>query len=184
MKDLSLNVLDIANNSIKARAKLIKIYLLIHKKDNKTTLIIEDNGCGMDDKQIAMAHDPFYSTKKPELIGLGIPFFSQSALDTGGNFKIESITNKGTVVTATFNTWHIDCPPLGDMGSTIYALITANTNLDFLYYCKIDDSFKFTLDTRILRATLQDIPLNAPGVSAFIRKELNKTQNKIEEEVR
>lgn len=176
MTELSLNVLDVANNSIRAGADLIEIKVQIQKDLDMLTIVIADNGCGMTQEQLQKVEDPFFTTRTTRKIGLGVPFFKMAALSTGGTFDINSITGTGTTVTTLFKLSHIDRMPLGDMNSTIHTLITLNTQIDFLY-TYIFNGNQFTLDTREFRQILNDVPLNSPEISAYIKEYLEENQN-------
>lgn len=176
MTEISLNVLDIANNSIRADATFIEITVQIQRDQDTLTIIISDNGCGMTKEQLKQVEDPFFTTRTTRKIGLGVPFFKLAALSTGGSFQIDSTLKVGTTITAVFGLSHIDRMPLGDMNSTIHTLITLNTHIDFLYtYCF--DGNQFTLDTREFRQILGDVPLNSPEVTTYIKEYLTENQN-------
>ncbi len=179
MTELSLNVLDIANNSIRASASLIEITVRIDTVSDTLTLQIADNGCGMSKEQLSKVEDPFYTTRTTRNVGLGIPFFKQVAVDTGGSFDMDSAEGKGTTVTATFGLSHIDRMPLGDINSTIYTLIITNTQIDFLYTYGLDGK-EFTLDTRDLRQILGDIPFHTPQVAGYIKEYLKENQEEVD----
>lgn len=179
MTELSLHVLDIANNSIRANSTLIEIYVKIHKESDKLTIIIADNGCGMTEEQLSKVEDPFFTTRITRPIGLGIPFFKMAALSTGGSFTIKTAPGKGTKVTAEFCLSHIDRMPLGDMTSTLLSLITSNVEVDFEYTYEYDNK-KFHLDTREFREVLGDIPLNSPQVSVFIKEYLEENRRDVD----
>lgn len=176
MTEISLNVLDIANNSIRADASLIEIIIQIQRDLDILTITIADNGCGMTQDQIMQVEDPFFTTRTTRKVGLGVPFFKMAAESTGGSFQIESTPGVGTKVTAVFKLSHIDRMPLGDMNSTVHTLITLNTQIDFLYRYIFDDK-NFTLDTREFREVLGDVPLNSTEVSAYIKEYLLDNQN-------
>lgn len=176
MTEISLNVLDIANNSIRANANLIEIIIQIHRDSDTLVITIADNGCGMTQEQIEKVEDPFFTTRTTRKIGLGVPFFKMAAISTGGSFHIESSPGVGTTVKAIFGLSHIDRMPLGDMNSTIHTLITLNTQIDFLYTYWFDDNH-FSLDTRELREILNDIPLNSIEVSTYIKEYLEENQD-------
>lgn len=176
MTELSLNVLDIANNSIRANASLIEIKIQIKRDLDILTITITDDGCGMTAEQIKQVEDPFFTTRTTRKVGLGVPFFKMAALNTGGSFQIESSPGVGTTVVAVFKLSHIDRMPLGDMNSTIYTLITLNTQIDFLYTYCFDDK-EFTLDTREFREILNEVPLNSPEVTAYLKEYLEENQN-------
>lgn len=175
MTELSLNVLDVANNSIRAGADLIEISVHIQREQDMLTITIADNGSGMTPEQVQMVEDPFFTTRTTRKIGLGVPFFKMAALNTGGTFHIESTLGIGTTVIASFKLSHIDRMPLGDMNSTVHTLITLNTQIDFVYNYRFDEKY-FNLDTRQFREILNDVPLNSPDVSDYIKAYLAENQ--------
>lgn len=177
MTELSLNVLDVAQNSVKAKATLIEITVDSDLKNDLMTIIIKDNGCGMDRQQLASVCDPFYTTRTTRKVGLGVSFFKLASESAGGDFSITSEKGEGTVVKATFCISNIDRMPLGDMTSTIHSLITLNGGIDFVYSYSVDGR-GFTLDTRELREILGDVPFGTPEVSSYIRDYL--AENKLE----
>ncbi len=175
MTEISLNVLDVANNSIRAGADLIEISVQVHRELDILKIKIADDGCGMTAEQLQSVEDPFFTTRTTRKIGLGVPFFKMAALSTGGSFDIVSTVGKGTDVTAVFQLSHIDRMPLGDMNSTIHTLITLNTQIDFVYTYEFDGN-QFILDTREFREILNDVPLNSPEVSSYIKAYLEENQ--------
>lgn len=168
MTEISLNILDIAQNSVNAHATLIEVYVEINQNTDFLTVKINDNGCGMTEEQVIKAQDPFYTTRTTRKVGLGIPFFKQAALSCGGDFHLDSAPGIGTKIEAAFRLTHIDRMPLGDMTSTMYSLITFYPDIDFLYTYKVNKNF-FVLDTKELRSILHDVPLNDPEVSTFVK---------------
>ena len=153
MTEISLNILDVAQNSVRAEATLIEISVAIDTAGDKLTVTIKDNGCGMSEEQVENVTDPFFTTRTTRKIGLGIPFFKQSAEMTGGSFSIKSELGVGTTTEAVYVLSSIDRMPLGDMTQTIHSLVTMNTHIDFLYTYSADDK-DFTLDTREFREIL------------------------------
>ena len=133
MRELSLNILDIVQNSISAGANLIEIDLNEDFHSNITVIKISDNGKGMTKEQIDSVVNPFYTTRKTRKVGLGIPFFKMASEMTGGTFKIDSSLGSGTTITAQFVNSNIDMAPIGDINSTISILIKCNPNLDFVF---------------------------------------------------
>jgi hypothetical protein len=180
MTELSLNVLDIVNNSIRANADLIEITVQINNDTDQLIISITDNGCGMTKEQLSKVEDPFYTTRTTRGVGLGVPFFKMAALSTGGDFTILSTPGIGTKVRAAFGLSHIDRMPLGDMNSTMHTLITMNTNIDFLYTYQIDDR-SFHLDTREFREILGEVPFHSPEISAYIKEYLYENQKEVDE---
>lgn len=119
MQELSMNVLDVAENSVAAGATLVAITLSIDTAAKRMTLTITDNGRGMPPEMAARVTDPFCTTRKTRKVGLGLPFLKMAAEMTGGALSIESTVGKGTCVTAWFTLGHIDLAPLGDMSATV-----------------------------------------------------------------
>ncbi len=172
MQELSLNIMDVAQNSIVAGATLITIHAACH--GDRLTVEISDNGKGMSEEQLAHVTDPFFTTRTTRKVGLGVPLFKMQAELTGGMFSIDSQTGIGTHLKAEFVTSHVDMIPLGDLNQTILLLITCNPDLDFVFIHDTDET-TFTLDTRELREVLGgEVPLNDPAVTKWIREALEE----------
>ena len=168
MRELSLNVMDIAQNSVTANASLITITVNESDKDDFLDIFIEDNGKGMTKEQVQSVIDPFFTTRKTRKVGLGIPLFKMAAEQTGGNLSINSQVGIGTKVHAHFVKSSVDMTPLGDINSTVKILIQCNPCLDFVFNHSTDNG-EFTLDTRQLREVLgEDVPLSTPDVLEWI----------------
>ena len=178
MPEISLNILDVAENSVKAKASLIEISVEVNTAADTLTVIIKDDGCGMSDEQLAKVTDPFYTTRTTRKVGLGVPFFKLAALQSGGSFDITSKEGQGTTVTAVFGLTNIDRMPLGDMTSTIHTLVTFNEKNDFLYKYSIDDR-TFKLDTREFREILGGVSFTEPDVSAYIKEYLAENEKEV-----
>ncbi len=177
MPEISLNILDIAENSTRAQATLVEILICADQEADSLTVVIADNGCGMTPEQISQVTDPFFTTRTTRKVGLGIPFYKYAAESTGGSFSVQSKEGKGTRVTAVFGLSHIDRMPLGDITSTIHTLILYHPETDFVYTYQVDGR-GFTLDTRELKEILGDVPFTEPEVSQYIFDFL--TENKQE----
>ncbi len=177
MKELSLNILDIAENSVKAGATLTEIKISENEEALKIT--IKDNGCGMNDEKAAAAQNPFYTTRTTRKVGMGIPLFKMEAEMTGGSFSLQSKCREeypdshGTVISASFIKRHIDFIPLGDVVSTVITLIQGHPETDFLFEHRYSQK-TVSLDTRELRNVLGDVPLNSFEVIEWIKEYLNE----------
>lgn len=182
MKELSLNILDITENSTKAKAELINIDIIEEK--SLLTIKITDNGIGMTEDVLLSVANPFYTTRTTRKVGMGIPLFRLAAEQTGGSLSIESKhidafpDDHGTTVTAVFNKNHIDFTPLGDVVSTVTTLIQGHPDVDFVFTHKIDDA-EVSLDTREIRAVLEGVPLDTYEVILWIRSNLEDQYNEI-----
>ena len=167
MRELSLNILDIAQNSISAGASLITIEVSENRTDQTLFIGIYDNGRGMSEEQVKSVIDPFFTTRTTRKVGMGIPLFKMAAEQTGGSLEIKSELGVGTEVKAYFKTDSVDFTPLGDVASTIQMLITMNTDRDFVYKHTVDGK-EFVCDTREIKAILGDVPLDSYEISQWI----------------
>ena len=167
MRELSLNILDIAQNSISAGASLITIEVNENTVDKTLLIGIYDNGKGMSEEQVRSVIDPFFTTRTTRKVGMGIPLFKMAAEQTGGGLEIKSKLGVGTEVRATFKTDSVDFTPLGDVASTVQMLITMNTDRDFLYKHSVDGK-EFVADTREIKGILGDVPLDTYEVSQWL----------------
>lgn len=179
MKELSLNILDIVENSISAGASLIKIGITADSAYDRLSISIEDNGSGISKDKLQQITNPFYTTRTTREVGLGIPLFKMAAINAGGDFRIVSQVGKGTSIHAEFALSHIDRMPLGNITGTVHSLIVTNPDMDFYYRYQIDD-VGFTLDTRDFRKILQDIPLNSAQVSLYIKEYLTENKSQVD----
>ena len=176
MQELSLNVLDIAQNSVAAGAKNIKITLEAARK--MLSITIEDDGKGMDKQTLERVENPFFTSRTTRKVGLGIPLFKQAALQTGGDFHIESTEGVGTKVFASFDTGNIDCTPLGDIWDTVGILIQMNENIDFLYTV-INGKEVFECDTKQLKQVMEGVSLSEVSVVQWIKEFIEENQYEI-----
>ncbi len=178
MKELSLNILDITGNSVKAGATLIGIR--IQETGTLLTLSITDNGCGMTRETLEGVINPFFTTRTTRKVGLGIPFLKLAAEQTGGSVTItsrhasEAPDAHGTEVVATFHTDHLDFAPLGDIVSTVTTLVQGSPDIDFEFHHD-SATLHVAMDTREIRAVLgNEIPLNDPEIIQWITQYLKE----------
>ena len=132
MKELSLHVLDVAQNSISAGATRLEL-TLTEDAGGWLTVVIADNGRGMTPEFLSRATDPFTTTRTTRKVGLGLPLYRMAAEQTGGTLDIQSAEGVGTTVTARFDRKHLDCPPLGDLAGTVALLIQGSPELTWTY---------------------------------------------------
>ena len=174
MKEISLNILDITENSVKAGASLTEIY--IWESDTEMILTIKDNGHGMDEETVRSVTDPFYTTRTTRKVGLGIPLLKLACEQTGGNLSITSSKDAdkhGTTVKALYKKDHIDFTPLGDVTSSIVTLIQGHPDTDFLF-CHKKEGKEVILDTRSVKEILDDVPINTYEVIKWIEENLTE----------
>ena len=181
MKELSLNILDIAQNSVTAKSTLIRIDLV---EDAETlTITVSDNGCGMSKEMVESVTSPFTTSRTTRKVGMGIPLFKMAAEQTGGHLTITSKSEKefpddhGTVTTALFYKNHIDYTPLGDIINTIVTPIQGMGEIDLVFTHK-SETLDVELDTRVIKETLGgDIPLSVPDVLIWITEFIKEKYN-------
>ncbi len=178
MRELSLNILDIAQNSITAGASLITIEIAEDTVTKALLIGIYDNGKGMSEEQVRSVIDPFFTTRTTRKVGMGIPLFKMAAEQTGGSLQIKSELGVGTEVRATFKTDSVDFTPLGDVAATVQMLISMNTDCDFVYRRSVDGR-EFTLDTREIKEILGDVPLDAYEVSQWLIEFINENTHEL-----
>ena len=167
MRELSLHILDLAQNSLTANATRLDILIRIdHEKDN-LSITLADNGKGMAPDFLKSVTSPFTTTRTTRKVGLGIPMFKANAELTGGSFDIESEVGVGTRMTANFVLSSIDRPPLGDMPSTMVSLVVANPEFHFHLEYAVDKE-AFVFDTEEIRQVLGGVPLDTPEVLSWI----------------
>lgn len=182
MKELSLNILDIAMNSVKARAD--KVEIEIEEKGNVLSVRITDNGCGMKKDFLANVTDPFSTTRTTRNVGLGIPLFKLAAEQTGGSFDISSKHESeypdthGTSTFASFVTDHLDFTPLGDIISTVTVLIQGSPDIRWIFTHKTEKG-EVSLDTSELKEVLGDVPLDNVEVLGWIGEYLKEQYNEL-----
>ena len=175
MKELSLNILDITENSVKAKATLVEISII--ESTELLSISVRDNGTGMTEEILNQVRNPFYTTRTTRRVGMGIPLLQFAAEQTGGKVMISSRhivehpANHGTEITAHFYKNHIDFTPLGDVISSIVTLIQGHPNVDFVFN-HVSDNKTVELDTRQLREVLEGVPLDTFEVLLWIRENL------------
>ncbi len=173
MRELSLNVLDIAQNSIAAGASLTEIIVREDTIKKELLIGIYDNGKGMTEEQVVNVQDPFFTTRTTRKVGMGIPLFKMAAEQTGGSFKITSQVGVGTRVEALFKTDSIDFTPVGDMESTISTIVSMNEDKDFIYIRSVNDK-EFKFSSAEIKVILDGVPLNEPSVMMWIESHLKE----------
>lgn len=173
MKELSLHILDIAKNSVKAKATLIGITIVEDEKENLLTIEITDNGCGMSPEFLAEVRDPFKTTRTTRKVGMGISLFEAAAVQCGGRLEISSELGVGTTLKTYFEHNNIDRAPLGDMAGTMQTLISGSPEIDFLYK-HLKNGNEFILDTAEMRETLSGVPLDTPEVLMWVADYVNE----------
>ena len=180
MKELSLHILDIIENSVSGGACRIEVNIAVNEPDDLLTIQVIDDGRGMDGETLAHVTDPFYSTRTTRKIGMGISLFKQQAEQTGGGFKIKSEVGKGTEVAASFGLSNIDRQPLGDLAGVIVNSAASFVDIDIVL--NISTSYGvFHFSSHDVRKILDEMPMNSPGVMVGLKEliETNMTDIKL-----
>lgn len=178
MKDFSLHILDLVENSINAGANRIEIRVAEDSISNLLTVEINDNGRGMSKEMVSKALDPFVTTRTTRKVGLGLSLFAQAARACNGEAKIDSQLGKGTRLVGTFQLSHIDLKPWGSMVDTLIILIVSNPEKDFFYHHR-KGTFEYTLDTEVIKKELGEVPISNPEVIKVLRSDLKDNLKQI-----
>ena len=178
MKELSLHILDIVQNSIAAKADSITVKIVEDLTTDKLIIEIIDDGCGMDKELVERIKDPFTTGRKTRRVGLGVPLLYEACTRCDGNLEIQSERGKGTKVIAWFKHSHIDRAPLGSMIGTILAIVMGNPEIDFVYIHNRGGK-EFCFDTREIKQALGDVPINEPQVLSWIKEFLEEGFNSL-----
>ncbi|MFZ7131454.1 MAG: ATP-binding protein [Eubacteriales bacterium] len=175
MRELSLHIMDILQNSIKAKATLIKV--VIKEELEKDVLMIKviDNGVGIESGRVQVVKNPFHTSRTTRRVGLGLSLFEAAANRCEGNLKIWSKVNIGTIITAVFKHSHIDRAPIGNMSDSIISVILSmDADTDLVYKHFYNDRL-FTIDTRQIRDIIGlDISLQRLEVLNWIKEYINE----------
>lgn len=179
MKTLSYHILDITENCCRANATVIKLAINEDQSSDAYCIQIEDNGDGMSEAMLEKVHDPFFTSRTTRKVGLGIPLFKQNALQSGGNFFIDSKLQKGTIVKATFKLTNIDRPPVGDLPDTIVWLIASfDKTIRFIYTHKTN-SGEYKFDTNEIREALDNISFSHPEIKSMLKEMIQENLEEI-----
>ena len=173
MNELSLHILDVCQNSIKANASLIEILVVEDTKTNLFCITIKDNGSGMNKKTLSQVADPFFTTRTTRKVGMGVSLFKMACEMTEGTFIIESEPNNGTSVIASFGHNHIDRAPLGRIEETLMILVLNEENIDIYYEHKYNEN-TFVFDTREVKKVLDGIPFTNYDVIMWVKDNIKE----------
>jgi hypothetical protein len=168
VKELSLHILDIAENSITASATRIEIKVEELMKSDRLRIEVRDNGSGMDAEMAAMVTSPFVTTRTTRKVGLGIPLLKEAAEACNGSFMLESTPGAGTNILVEFRHSHIDRMPLGDLAGTWMTLMVSHPYITWVFEHRTDEKV-FRLDSGEVTAILDGLPMCDPAVLSFLR---------------
>ncbi len=173
MRELSLHISDILENSRVAGASLIQLGIKEDLERDRLEITITDNGRGMEKELTERVFDPFVTSRTCRKVGLGLPLLKAAAQRCNGDVEIRSEVGKGTSVSSVFQHTHIDRAPLGNIVASLVVFLAANPELDLVYTHEVEGR-NFILDTRELREELEGVPLNTPSILNWIRDYLRE----------
>lgn len=176
MEDLSLHILDIAENSVAAGARTIRIVVTEDLANDQLGIEIADDGKGMSTGIVEKAADPFYTTRTTRRVGLGLALLREATTVANGTMEIHSVPDSGTTIRATFQLSHVDRKPLGSMADTIMALIATSAEVDILYK-HTRDGKAVLFDSAEIRQQLGNASLNSIEALSVIRAYLNQEED-------
>lgn len=171
MRELSLHILDIAQNAIKAEAEILRIVIIEDTDRDYLCIKIKDDGRGMDEETLQKVVDPFFTTRTTRKVGLGIPMFKTAAEQCEGSFEIKSHLGMGTEIMACFKYSHIDRVPLGDMPETIVAIVNVCDQMDLIYTHEVNGK-TFTFNTKEIKKLLDGIAITNIDVITWLKSYL------------
>ena len=177
MRELSLHIIDIAENSFNASADLINIEVNEDLINNLLSIVICDNGSGIDEESIKNITDPFVTSRTERRVGMGLSLLKEACERCSGTFKIQS-SNEGTKVTATFLHDHIDRAPLGDMTKTIQSILMGRSEID-LEYKHIFNKKDFIFNTKDIKEILGINSLSDPIVLVKLSEIVDEAVEKL-----
>ena len=181
MREISLHILDVAENGVTAGASRIHIVVEEARAENVLKIVIRDNGKGISSEKIDKISDPFVTTRTTRRVGLGLSLLDAAARRCDGEVKITSEPGAGTEVTAVFQYDHIDRAPIGDMAASITTLIAGTPDVDFIYDHSVDGRH-FDMDTREIRKELGDSFQGDPAVIHYLAQTIREHLNRLDKD--
>lgn len=169
MKDLSMHIMDILQNSTRAGASEVTLEVLEDAAADTLTIRFIDNGCGMDAETVQKVINPFFTTRTTRKVGLGLPLLKQNTEQTGGSLDIQSEKGKGTTVTAVFGRTHLDRPPMGDLAGTVVLTASAYPDIRFIFHYRNDET-DYVFDTDEVKEALDGISIQEPEVIQYLKE--------------
>ncbi|MDW7659397.1 MAG: ATP-binding protein [Bacillota bacterium] len=167
MRELALHLMDIIQNSLSAGARRIDILIAVDPQEDRLTIAVRDDGCGMSAEMLRQARDPYATTRTTRAVGLGLALLNEQCALTGGRLSLQSAPGEGTLVEAVFGLSSIDRLPLGNVSETMTLLILADPAIDYNLTCRSPEG-DAVFDLAEIRKQLEDVPVNDPLVLDWI----------------
>jgi len=173
MKELSLHILDIAQNSIVAGASTIEIDIDENSLTSTLSIRIRDNGRGIQSDILDRITDPYTTSRTTRKVGMGLPLLNDACRISGGKLSVSSAQGEGTNVVATLGLNHIDRQPLGDVSGVLLLLVSANPAIEFIYQHSKNGN-KYIFNTKEVKEVLDGLPINSPDVMRMLREMIDE----------
>ena len=168
MRELALHLLDIAENSVSAKANTVRITVEEDHAADRLRIQVEDNGAGMTPEMVERVTDPFVTSRTTRKVGLGIPLLKAAAEGCSGGLTIRSAPGAGTCLTVEFQHSHIDRMPLGSLADTILTLVVGSPEVRWIFTYTVDGQ-TFEFDDQPVKEVLDGVPLSDPAILAYLR---------------
>lgn len=178
MKELSLHIYDLLENSISAGATLIELTINDSLKDDVYSFTIKDNGCGMSKDFLSRVTDPWTTTRTTRKVGIGLPLIKMNAENCGGGFNIESEVGVGTVLHFWFQHSNIDRQPMGDIASTVVMLCAQYQDIRFIYTHRTDEG-EYIFDTDEVKEALDGMSMQEISIMKYLEEMIRENLKEI-----
>lgn len=177
MKEITLHLLDLAENSVSAGARTVEIAVCEDLAADLLTASLQDDGRGMDAETVRKVTDPFYTSRTTRKVGLGIPLLKGAAEECNGGLTISSQPGAGTRVEVFFQHSHIDRMPLGNLSTTFLGLTVGHPEVHWIFRYTarkpgVEETFEF--DDQPIKETIEGVPLSHPDVLTYLREILDE----------
>jgi len=186
LKDLSMHVLDIMGNSIRAGARLMELSITENREENTYSIAFRDNGCGMEKELLDQVLDPWFSSRKERRVGLGLSLLKQNTEMCGGNFNLRSTPGMNgdgeTVLEVQFEHDHMDRPVAGDLAESVMIMVSSWPDRDFVYTHRTDEG-NYRFDTKEVKEFLEGIPINHPEMKTHLTEMIGENLRDIQAEL-
>ena len=169
MKELSLHVYDLMENSIAAKATLVELTIRDSLKDNIFHFTIRDNGKGMSPEFLARVTDPYTTSRTTRKVGLGLPLIKMNTTNCGGDMELTSQLGVGTTLKFWFQHNHWDRPPMGDLVGTLVMLVSQHEEIHFVITYTTDEG-EFVFDTDEIKEALDGMSMKEMAIQKYLKE--------------
>lgn len=178
MKELALHILDILENSYRAKAQSIELYIQEDTRKNLFAIHITDDGIGMSPEQLAKVTDPFFTSRRSRKVGLGLSLLKQNAERSGGSLQLESKQDHGTQLVVSFEHNHLDRPILGDIAGVVCMCLAGHPETELVYRHQMNEK-EYLFDSTEIKAALEGMSVQNPDIRKFIEEMIKENLNEI-----